>query len=261
MKVAIGMQSLRHKLLQGEMSTIDFLKLASRLYVKGVEIAQVFLPRSEGELLAVRDKLRTAGLGIPSLFVHQSGLTEGIKQARELGAGCVTLTPEGDVEAVYQSVRAVLPEIEDAGLVFALENSTRSKFTCRALSELVEEIAHPKVQFSFNVADCFVVGEDPLKVIDQLQGYLAHVRINDLRPEFEQKENSPLVGAVLGLGLLPVRPLLEKLLGQEYQGWLTVEFSGGENVFFGIEASLKNLHQLLHEIAHKGIAAPGEMWP
>lgn len=277
MKVAISMHSLHRQFMQGEMCSIDFLKHASRLCVKGVEVADLYLPTDDEDLAAIQSKLQETGLAVACYGIEwvpngkNERMRSGLKLAQQLGAGCIrilgntskhNLTGTEMENMVLRLLDSLLPEIEGKDLVLCFENQSNPDFPSERLTRLLDKIKSPQVKVCLNLANSVLAGEDPQVALDLLQPHIGYVLASDVRvDERAEKKNSPLVGAVFGLGLVPVDILLERLNAQDYQGWLTLEFTGLEEAFFGIEASLKNVHQLLYEFANKGVSASGEAWP
>lgn len=277
MKVAIGMLSLQKQLQQGEMCTIDFLKYAARLCVKGVDVVDRFIPKDTEGLLAVQTKLQETALEVVCYGVDypkdkndRARIKDSLTLAEQLGAPFIRLlgdlnhnTSASQAEAlVLKALDFLLPELEEKDLVLCLENQGSPAFSSMQLANVLKQIQTDQVKVSFNAANCVLAGENPKVAFGYLQDQIAHIRACDLRyAENAEEQNSPLVGAILGLGLVPVDFLVESLQGQDYQGWIALEFAGAEDAFFGIEASLKNLHKVLYELANKGISASGQAWP
>lgn len=262
-KVAVGMRSVEGLLGQGEMTALDFVKYASRLYVKGVELVGSYLPAQGGELQELGQALQGAGLelvvsaGEPLKADFQGELD----RALVLGAGAFKIAGSSLSGEVYPRVlEELLPKVEESGLTLLLENSASPSFGCVQLAELLKRVQSAQVLGSFNIVNSVLAGENPLISLQQLAGKLGQVVAGDLRRTKSGAEGPGVVGSVLGLGMVPLEEILGQLQAQEYRGWISVEYSGREGVFFGLEASLKNLYELLQLLGQKGITATGETW-
>lgn len=264
-KVAVGMRSVEGLLGQGEMTALDFVKYASRLYVKGVELVGRYLPAQGDELRELAQVLQGAGLelvvcaGEESLKADFQGELE---RALALGAGAFKILSSSQSGEVYpQILEELLPKVEGTGITLLLENSASPSFGCAQLAELLEQVQSAQVLGSFNIVNSVLAGENPIISLQQLTGRLGQVVAGNLRrTKAPGGEGPEVVGSVLGLGMVPLTEILGQLQAQEYRGWISVEYSGREDVFFGLEASLKKLYELLQLLGQKGITATGETW-
>ncbi len=273
MKVAISMRSVHRPLMQGEMRVVDFVKYAASLAVDGVELDDVYLQGADVNYVEVQDVLRETGLKVSCYDIHhqleplqgraQKVALEEIKAelavAELLGAHFVkiaggtfgpNIASQEVEELVLQLVDMVMPVLLGKDLILAIENPASSKFKSYDLARLVKQIDHPQVKVGFNMANALMAGEDPEQALQDLQDQIAHVRVADvrLRMQDEEPQSDMYVGCVVGLGLVPLEKLFRALRARSFEGWISLEFNGLENAYFGTEASLKNLRKSFAEL-------------
>ena len=273
MKVAISMRSVHEPLLRGDMRIIDFIKYAASLAVDGVELDDAYLHGAGADFTEIQEVLRETGLEVSCYDIdHQAeGLKGKARQqalekikaelviAKSFGARYVKIVggafdssvTAGDVEVlILQLVDMILPALQGTDLTLVIENPESSEFHSEHLARLLHQIDHPQVKAGFNMANAFVAGEDPRLALEYLKDQIVHVRIVDVRLAYrdEEPQSGSYVGCVVGLGLVPLEKLFAVLRAQGYQGWISLEFTGLEDSYFGTEASLKNLRQYLEEL-------------
>ncbi len=282
MKVAISMRSVHEPLLQGELSVLDFLKYAASLAVEGVELDDIYLLGADVDYSEIREVLKETGLRVSCYDIHhqmaplrdgeRDGAAEKIRAELEvaelLGAEHVQIVGEtfapdvaaAEVESlILELVEIVLPSIKGKNLTLAIENPESSAFQSTQMAMLLDRISHPQVKVGFNMANSLVAGEDPEAALERLKDRIAHVRAGDVRlaQQGEEPQSGSYVGCVVGLGLVPLAKLFRSLHLLGYDGWVSLEFAGLEEAFFGTEASLMNLRQYLAELKNEDMH-PGE---
>lgn len=276
MRVAISMRSVHKSLVQGNMDVTKFLKYASSLAVDGVELDDLDLRGTDQDYAAIRDVLIETGLKVSCYDIHHrmeavqgrdrqevlDEIKEELAVAELLGAEYVQIFGEmfdpginaSDIKAlILQLVEMALPALQGKDLGLAIENPKSAEFQSQHMAALLEQIDNPRVKVGFNMANSLLAGEDPEVALENLKDRIAHVRAVDVRlaHQGEEPQIGGYVGCVIGLGLVPLKRLFQVLQAQDYRGWISLEFTGLEEAHFGIEASLKNLRQSLHELQHE----------
>ncbi|GEM_PF-1120701 len=282
MKVAISMRSVHGPLLKGELSVVDFLKYAASLAVDGVELDDIYLLGSVPDYPQIQEVLRETGLKVSCYDIHhQMAPLKGqerdealgkikaeLEMAEMLGAEQVQIVGEvfdpavtaSEIESlILELVDIVLPLIKGKNLTLAIENPESAAFQSRHMASLLQKTNDPQVKVGFNMANSLVAGENPEAALERLKDHIAHVRAVDVRLAHrdEESQSGMYVGCVVGLGLVPLARLFSSLYQIEYDGWVSLEFTGLEEAYFGTEASLKNLRQYLDDMQHEAMH-PGE---
>lgn len=270
MKVAISMRSVQEPLLRGDMRITDFIKYAASLAVEGVELDDAYLSGAGVDNGEIQGILKETGLQVSCYDIcHQMEPLQGKAQEEELeriqaellvakslgvryvkavgGAFDSGVTARQVEDLIGQLVEMVLPALQGTNLTLVIENPASVNFDSRHLAQLLAEIDNPQVKAGFNMANAFVAGEDPEAALERLKDQIVHVRAVDVRWADcdEEPQSGSYVGCVVGLGLVPLERLFKVLRTQEYEGWISLEFTGLEDAYFGTEASLKNLRQCL----------------
>lgn len=263
-KVAISMRSLHRPLMRGELRIIDFVKYAASLGAQGVELAHCYLQAAKADCAELQAVLQETGLRVACYEIHQGLESPGVdvinaavNMATSLRAHCVKIMGgaiEPQQELVLRLVHDILPVVQRSQLTLCIENPKSSGATSEQMAALLKQINNPQVKMVFNMANYLVSGENPATALERLQGQIALVRAGDVRLA-DPDEEPGHVGCVFGLGLVPAGKLLSFLSKQGYDGWISLEFKGLEDTFFGIEASLKNLRQYLSEAAPSYLGA------
>lgn len=258
MKIAISMRSLQGPLLRGELSVSDFIKYTASLGAQGVELLEREMNAEEIQAVLTETGLKACY----TLGCHLNNIEkvkEGLWLASSLRASCAVVMgpkdqkPELPERLASVLLASVLPLAQELNIVLCVENQGYSEYEHKTLHQLLAKLDNPYLKSSFHLANTWLAGEEPLAVLEALGEYLGHVRLTDVRPVqngevdclCHNHRGECFVSSVLGLGEVPVAKLLQLLQERGYTGWITLEFMGLENPFFGIEASLKNLRQSL----------------
>ncbi|MGA2034909.1 MAG: sugar phosphate isomerase/epimerase family protein [Thermoguttaceae bacterium] len=136
----------------------------------------------------------------------------GSPQQRSLLPG---VSPQQGADFAAEVLTAVLPVLEDGGVVLALEPLTPQEtdfLTTAALAvELIGRIGSPHVRLHL---DCKAMSSEPTPIpelIARHHALLAHLHAND------PNRQGP------GFGQLDFRPIFQALGEVDYQGWVSVE--------------------------------------
>ena len=74
---------------------------------------------------------------------------------------------------------------------------------------------------------------------------------NEIKPGeqfFSTRGGNYLKGAILGHGVVPVMQILKILKKVEYQGYISIEYEGFEDVLEGIRIGFDNLKRMVSEL-------------
>jgi sugar phosphate isomerase/epimerase len=176
-----------------------------------------------GEVRKVRDAIREAAdLGAPTLRIFGGHIEPERLSGRLHGQIGLPLVIEG--------IEQVLPEAERRGVVLALENHLNMPGRSYEIVGIIERFASPHLRCMFDCANFLGNAmdeiEDPLRALDLLQPYVAHVHVKDIGPSVHFKDRRT-EAYVAGQGVVPLRQLVAKLLAGGYAGFFTLEFEAG----------------------------------
>lgn len=140
--------------------------------------------------------------------------------AADVGASALRVFPGadgegGDVRIIRRLKKAA--RLIPAGVEIWLETHD-SHSTGAAVSGLLDRIADKRVRAIWDVAHPMNEGEHWQTTLTLLRPHLAHVQIKD---EAEDDSRTPVL---LGAGSLPVADILNHLLADGYQQWVSLEW-------------------------------------
>ena len=111
---------------------------------------------------------------------------------------------------VVDVVRAIIPELERAGVCLAIENHDR--FTARALARILERVDSEHAGVCLDTANSFGVLEGPEVVVDTLAPWAVNVHVKDfVVRRASHGKGFAIEGRPAGQGQLDIPWLLQKL--------------------------------------------------
>jgi sugar phosphate isomerase/epimerase len=120
---------------------------------------------------------------------------------------------------------ACVKEAESSGVRLAYENHTRGSVWTRndftqpaaRFLEVVRRTRGSGLDVLFDTANSLVLNEDPSGVLEQVFDRIGVVHLSDIvqAGSFEH--------TVIGTGVAPLRPLLQRLCSGGYDGWISIE--------------------------------------
>lgn len=237
-------------IVEGRMSIEAWIILAASLGLDGLDFGQAwFRDRSRATIARLRKRVEDAGLQACLLrcasdFTHPDTrqraatvdeMREMIDLAHALGAPMIRVTAgqahpgvgraEG-IAWVCESLRALLPHAEAAGMILAYENHTKaSVWQYRDFSEqsdvfleIVRATEGTGLRVNFDTGNPLVHDEDPLPLLQKVAHRVACLDANDSRTR------GRFDFCVVGQGLVPFPEIfrfLKRTVG--YDGWISVE--------------------------------------
>jgi sugar phosphate isomerase/epimerase len=254
MKLSCLPVSLYDALSSGAMSLQEWFAYASALGLDGADISVIHLANLENHYLrGLRGQAADLGLTIPMLvsysdFTHPSPaerdkqayeLVRHIDAANELGAAYVRVTAgqahpgvgrEIGIRAAVAGLESALDHAQAAGVTLAYENHTRGYGWTRndfsqpadIFLEIVQRTEGSGLRLLFDTANNLAHGDDPLSLLNAVKHRVSVVHLNDIRRagHFEP--------VLLGTGVAPIVELLSGLVGNGYDGWMSVEEASGQ---------------------------------
>jgi sugar phosphate isomerase/epimerase len=124
--------------------------------------------------------------------------------------------------------------------------------------EICAQVGSPAFRLTYDSAASVFVGDDPLRTLQDMSAYLAHVHVKNLRPvspdenpdRFRDAENGKrYTGATLDSGIIPIPAIIRELRRRGYTGYLQIEYQGEEDPRVALRHNVQYLRTLLQETA------------
>jgi sugar phosphate isomerase/epimerase len=279
-KLAVFPKGFFQDLVTRRMSLDRWLELAATLDVDGVELYPTFLESYRQPYLAgLAARIESLGLVMPMLchspdFTHPDVLERArqveftlrmIEVTRALGGRfCRVLSgqrhpqvgEEEGIGRVVDSIEALLPAAEAAGVVLTIENhykdgtweypefaQSRERFL-----RILRAIDSPWLKVQYDPSNAVVAGIDPYELLDEVVGRVATMHASDRYLEggtvgdLAKLDADPLHGyakllrhGVIGEGFNDFDRIFTTLAGASFDGWVSIEDGEGDTVEEGMD--------------------------
>ncbi len=219
-------------------------------------VAADFLTGSGGDLEAeieqVKAQVRVAhALGVPRM---RHDATAGFPPGREGPSGFDDALP-----VLADACRRITGYAAELGIQTMVENHGYFCQDSERLEKLVKAVDRPNFGALVDIGNFACTDEDCPSAVARLMPCAFHVHAKDFhyRPGgapqpgdgwFPTRGGNYLRGAVLGRGEVPVLQCLEAVKEAGYDGVLSIEYEGLEDVLTAIETSHENLKSYISEI-------------
>lgn len=243
------------------LQAIDFaprLKVESDrvgLPVVNYTIGADFINGSNGDWKAeaerLKDEVRVAKiLGAPSMRHDATqGFTSGHKGARGFDDALPTL---------IKGCRRVTEFAADLGIRTMVENHGFFCQESERVEKLINGVNHPNFGALVDMGNFLCADEDPARAVGRMMPYAFHCHAKDFHVKpgtapnpgkgwFQSRAGNWLRGAIIGHGNVPVTQCLRTMKRAGYDGVLSIEFEGMEDVLEGIAVGLANLRRFEQE--------------
>jgi sugar phosphate isomerase/epimerase len=200
------------------------------------------IERVKGEVdvaavLGVTGMRHDATYGFPAGHTGPKGFDDALPRLAE---GCRAVTE-------YAAAKGIRTMVENHG--FFAQDSER-------VEKLINAVAHPNFGVLVDVGNFLCVDEDPATAVGRLARYVFHAHAKDFHMRsgalpapgegwFVTRGGNFLRGAIIGHGDVPLTTCLRTLKRAGYDGPLSIEFEGMEDVLTGIRIGQDNLRRLL----------------
>lgn len=166
---------------------------------------------------------------------------------------------EAAVPRLAEGCRAVTEYAAAKKIKTMVENHGRFCQDSERVEKLVCAVAHPNFGVLIDMGNFACVDEDSGMAVGRLLRYAFHAHAKDFHfrsgnlPHpgegwFQSRGGNFLRGAIIGQGDIPVIQCIRLLKGAKYDGVLSIEFEGMEDVLTGIRIGRDNLKRL-HDLA------------
>lgn len=211
-KLAAFPKAFMHALCKdGTMSISEWIKLASKLDIQGLEWYAGFLEmKDRGNWARFRTEVESFGMVIPMIccspdFTHPDENFRSreiekqkywIDMSQDLGASYCRvlsgqrrpeLSDEEGIELAAASIISCLPYAEERGITLVLENHYKDDFweypefaqKMDLFCQLVGRIDHPNFGVNYDPSNTFLAGEDPLQLLYRISHRVVTMHASD----------------------------------------------------------------------------------
>ena len=160
------------------------------------------------------------------------------------------------VPRLAEGCRAVTEYAAAKGIKTMVENHGRFCQESRRVEQLVTAVDHPNFGVLVDMGNFLCADDEPASAVGRLMPYAFHCHAKDFHVKpgtdpnpgqgwFESRGGNFLRGAIIGHGNVPVLQCLHILQRDGYDGVLSIEYEGIEDVLTGVQISHDNLRRLL----------------
>jgi fatty-acyl-CoA synthase len=137
------------------------------------------------------------------------------------GVDATGTSPQDGDARLAESLARLAPEAEAARVRIALETHDAFSSADR-IRKVLAAVPSPAIGVLWDSHHPYRMGESPQQVLDLVGHRIIHAHIKDARRRDSGSDDWDLV--LLGEGQVPVRGMLEALVGYGYAGWIAVEW-------------------------------------
>jgi len=225
------------------------------LPVANYTIGADFISGSNGDWKAeaerLKDEVRVAKiLGVPGMRHDATqGFPAGYKGARGFDDALPTL---------IKGCRLVTEFAADLGIRTMVENHGYFCQDSERVEKLVNGVNHPNFGALVDMGNFLCADEDPARAVGRMMPYAFHCHAKDFHVKpgmapnpgkgwIPTRAGNWLRGTIIGHGDVPVIQCLRTMKKAGYDGVLSIEFEGMEDVLTGIAIGLANLRRFVEE--------------
>lgn len=249
MKLSCLPVSLYADFNQGTRTLGDWFRFAHELGLDGADLSVAHVKsRTPAYLNDLRQQASDAGVQIVMMatysdFTHPDAaerarqvedILQWIEAAQHLGLSFLRLTAGQNHPGVERAaglawaaegLMACQAAAQGSGVTLLYENHTRGAFwtmndftqPADRFLEVVQKTSGSNVRLLFDTANCLALNDDPIAVLDQVKDRVSAVHIADIR------RPGAFEPVVIGTGSSPIPKLLNILVQNGYDGWLSIE--------------------------------------
>lgn len=276
MKYSVSSYSFSGLIKKGEMTQFDTIAKAKEMGFDGIELVDI-AKHTDGDLLKYAESLRkeaekqnieVANVCLGADFINNDFDAEVARVKEQVDAAAETGTKFLRHDVVYslpagKAFENILPRIADAcrevteyaaqkGIITMVENHG---FICQdsdRVEKLFAAVNHPNFRLLTDMGNFLCADENPVTAVSRVAPYAALVHAKDFivksgnEPDpgkgfFKSRGANYLRGTIIGHGNVPVKQCFNVLKKVGFDGWISLEFEGIEDVLFGIETGFENL--------------------
>ncbi len=223
------------------------------LPVANYTIGADFLKGSGGDWKAeaerVKGEVRVARvLGVPGMRHDATGgFPPGHRGARGF---------DDALPSLIKGCRMVTEYAADLGIRTMVENHGYFCQDSERIEKLINGVNHPNFGALVDMGNFLCADEDPARAVGRMLPYAFHCHAKDFHVKpgtepnpgqgwFPSRAGNWLRGAIIGHGNVPVLQCLRTMKRAGYDGVLSIEFEGMEEVLTGLAVGVENLRRLV----------------
>ena len=189
------------------------------------------------EILSVPGMRHDASAGWPNDHVGPRSFAAALPR---LAQGCRAVTE-------YAAAKGIRTMVENHG--FFCQESAR-------VEQLVTAVDHPNFGVLVDMGNFLCADDEPTSAVGRLMPFAFHCHAKDFHVKsgsdfppgqswFTSRAGNYLRGAIIGHGQVPVVQCLRVMRKEGYNGILSVEYEGIEDVLMGVQAGHDNLRKMV----------------
>ena len=277
MKCGLSMYSLLAPVRTGQLDLYGFLDYAARSGFDGVELLDMFWTDEGAEVPEAKRRCQSLGLELPvysistnflqpdenARMAELASLKHGVDLAAQLGAPLLRVfsgdllpgyTFERGFNLVVDSLAAGAEYAAERQITLVLENHGKVAGRSEQVRAIIEAVDSTFLRCNLDTGNFLLVGENPVEATAALADFIAlvHLKDMDLAPA-EQTDHvhagldgERCTGVIVGEGLVDFGAIVEILVQQRYDGWLSLEYEGSaDSMEFAVPRSLAAMRALL----------------
>ena len=206
----------------------------------------------QAEARRLENEVRTAKiLGAPGMRHDATGgFPAGFKGARGFDDALPTLIKGCKMVTEFAAEQGLKTMVENHG--FFCQDSER-------VEKLINGVNHPNFGALVDMGNFLCADESPALAVARMMPYAFHCHAKDFHVKpgtatnpgtgwFRSRGGNYLRGAIIGHGDVPIAQCLRVMRAAGFDGVLSIEFEGMENVLTGISLGLENLRRYVKEL-------------
>lgn len=163
---------------------------------------------------------------------------------------------EAAIPRLAEGCRGVTEYAATKGIKTMVENHGRFCQESTRVEQLVTAVNHPNFGVLIDVGNFLCADDDPPVAVGRLMPYAFHCHAKDFHVKagtevnpgngwFESRAGNYLRGAIIGHGNVPLLQCFRIMQREGFDGVLSIEFEGMEDVLMAIQAGHDNLRRLV----------------
>jgi sugar phosphate isomerase/epimerase len=203
----------------------------------------------DAEVMRLDEELAIAGaLGAP-LMRHDVGwhFPDGYGSVKSF---------ENILPQIADATRRVTEKAQKLGIRTCTENHGLYMQGSERIGRLCAAVNHTNYGILADVGNFICVDEDGAQALGTIMPMVFHVHVKDMlyrsgsevspgRGWGRTRGGNYFKGIILGHGHTPLVPALRVLKREKYQGYMNIEFEGGDNPDYGLEISVENMRRFM----------------
>ena len=160
------------------------------------------------------------------------------------------------IEETYKYIDELSNYAKSKGIKTCTENHGFSFGDSYRVEEVIKKVNNKNFGMLVDIGNFLCVDEDPITALSRVSGYAFHVHAKDflfksgdvLKPGgwwTVTTGGNYLRGSVIGFGNAKAAQSIRVIKNSGYDGYMSVEFEGGEDNLWALDQSIKNLKRFL----------------